>query len=209
MKKTNIILGMLLITLFFQCQPGNEKTEIGSDSTLSNNTLKRSMLTDSAARDDTQDQEGTADAVNVKKAREFLQSYLKEDLQKGLLDTMSRRFLLQEADLNNDGKNELFVALTGPYFCGSGGCTFLLLDQKRILITAFTVSGYPVFVDNLITQGWHDLLVQSRGKFHRLKFSGTKYPGNPSVAPVIDSLPSKGTLAIFDEWEDKSKWKAF
>jgi len=209
MKKTCILLALLLITLFIQCQPGNEKAETGKDSTLSDNPLEQPMLTDSAALDDKQHLNEAARSQNVEQAKEFLQSYFKEDLQKGLLDTMSRQFLLQEADLNNDGKDELFVGLTGPYFCGSGGCTFLLLDQRGKLITKFTVSDYPVFVDTTVTRGWEDLLVQSRGKFHRLKFSGTKYPGNPSVAPVIDSLPSKGTQAIFDQWEDKDKWQRF
>jgi len=208
MKKTCILLALLLITLFIQCQPGNEKAETGKDSTSSDNPLEQPMLTDSAALDDKQHLNEAA-LDNVEQAKEFLQSYFKEDLQKGLLDTMSRQFLLQEADLNNDGKDELFVGLTGPYFCGSGGCTFLLLDQRGKLITKFTVSDYPVFVDTIVTQGWQDLLVQSRGKFHRLKFSGNKYPGNPSVAPVIDSLPSKGTQAIFDQWDKKTKWQRF
>ena len=114
----------------------------------------------------------------------YLQTKYKNDLQKGFIDTLSRKFFVVEFDLNNDGKKELFVGLTGPYFCGSGGCNALLLGDGK-LITQFTVTNYPVFIANTSTNGWHDLVIYSNAQYRLVKFNGNKYPSNPSLAPVI------------------------
>ena len=68
------------------------------------------------------------------------------------------------------GKKEIFVGLTGSYFCGSGGCTQLILDDQGNLISTFSVSGYPVIIDINKTNGWKDLFIYSGSKNRIVKF---------------------------------------
>ena len=135
----------------------------------------------------------TADLV-----RSVLQAQLKADLDKNLVDSLSRKFVFFEYDLNDDGQKEIFVGLTGPYFCGSGGCSPMLLDSQGKVITKFSVSEYPIVVDNAKTNGWKDLFIQSGAKHHILKFDGKKYPSNPSVQKALGTIPGDGLTRVLD-----------
>lgn len=115
----------------------------------------------------------------------FLRQHYKKDIESGALDTNSRKFVVAAYDLNNDTKKEVFVGLTGSYFCGSGGCTLLLLNSDQQLINSFTVVNYPISVASTVTEGWKDLVLNSGGTLHLVKFKGTKYPSNPSIQPKV------------------------
>ena len=208
MKKLYLLSVILLVTLVDGCLPANHQVNENRATEGSADTAvrKNSKYTNDQHLKQDDDGQRPEDIMMVQK---FLRHSFSNDLKRGLINPMSRQFQLQRADLNGDGTNEIFVALTGPYFCGSGGCTFLLLDQTGKLNTRFTVSSYPVIVDSTSTHGWRDLIVQSRGKFHRLKFTGIHYPSNPSIAPIIAFLPSKHLLSIFDSWEEKKEWHVF
>ena len=112
-----------------------------------------------------------------------LQDMHKEDISKNLIDSFSRQFKFSEYDLNNDGKKEILVGLTGPYFCGSGGCTIYLLTYQGDVITKFSVVRYPVYVDTTSTKGWKDLILYSGGENRCVKWNGRTYPSNPSTLP--------------------------
>ena len=126
----------------------------------------------------------TADLVRL-----TLRDKYKSDLEKNLVDSLSRKFIFFEYDLNGDSKKEIFVGLTGPYFCGSGGCTIMLVDDQGNEITNFSVSDYPVVIDSKKSTEWRDLFILSGGKYHTMKFDGKKYPSNPSVQPVLKDIP--------------------
>jgi len=126
----------------------------------------------------------TADLVRL-----TLQGLYKEDLSKNFIDGSSKKFIFFEYDLNDDAKKEIFVGLTGSYFCGSGGCTQLILDNQGHVISTFTVSGYPVIIDNNKTNGWKDLFIYSGSKNRIVKFDGKTYPPNPSVLPELRITP--------------------
>jgi hypothetical protein len=144
---------------------------------------------------------GTYDAGVVKTATEFLQAHFKDDITKGILPAESRKFILSQFDLNSDGKKEIFLGLTGPYFCGSGGCNILLLQNYGKLITQFTVTQYPVLISASKTQEWSDLILFSRSKFRLVKFDGTRYPSNPSIQPLFTGKPSEDLPKLLD-WQD-------
>lgn len=126
----------------------------------------------------------TADLVRL-----TLKSMFKTDIERNSIDSISRKFIFFEYDLNDDSKKEIFVGLTGSFFCGSGGCTFFILDNQGNELSKFTVSDYPIVIDNKSTNGWKDLLIQSNGKFHTVKYDGKKYPSNPSVQPLLKTIP--------------------
>lgn len=118
-----------------------------------------------------------------------LQEIYKEDLSKNSIDEISKKFIFFEFDLNEDEKKEIFVGLIGSYFCGTGGCTQYILDNKGIVITKFTVSDYPIVIDSNKSNGWRNLFIPSGGKNRILKFNGKSYPSNPSLEPELKEIP--------------------
>jgi len=51
----------------------------------------------------------------------LIHDYLKDELK--AMNKSDRKFQFFKVDLNSDGKEEIFVRLMSPYFCGTGGCT--------------------------------------------------------------------------------------
>lgn len=138
-----------------------------------------------------------------------LQLEYKADLAKNLIDSASRKFIFFEYDLNDDGAKEIFVGLTGSYFCGSGGCTIYLLDNQSKLINTFSVAGYPIVIDNNKTNGWKDLFIHSGRKDRIVKFDGKKYPSNPSTLPALDMPPGDGLPRALDFEHEPYPWFKF
>ena len=138
-----------------------------------------------------------------------LQNKFKSDLDKNLIDSLSRKFIFFEYDLNGDSKKEIFVGLTGPYFCGSGGCSIMLLDNQGNEITNFTVSDYPVVIDNNKSKEWNDLFISSGGKYHTMKFDGKKYPSNPSVHTELKVLTGDGLPRALNYENEPYPWFRF
>lgn len=127
-----------------------------------------------------------------------LRERYKDDIAKGVIDSASRKFRIYQYDLNGDGNKEIFVGLSGPYFCGSGGCSMMLLTNKGDAITYFSVTNYPVAVGNTKTNNWNDLILMSSGKYHLMKFNGKTYPSNPSVAPAFKTIPGNDLPKLLD-----------
>lgn len=116
-------------------------------------------------------------------------------------------------DLRDDGAQEVVVYLIGPEWCGSGGCTTLILapkDSSYKVITKITISRPPIRVLTSKSNGWHDIAVRvqgggiTRAYEAKLSFNGKTYPRNPSTLParrlvkkiageVIVPFPVKGT----------------
>lgn len=146
--------------------------------------------------------------VAVDTVRAGLQKRYADDLSKNIIDSLSRRFIIFEHDLNDDGVKEIFVGFSGPYFCGSGGCTFLIMDSAGKVITQFSVSEYPVIIANSKTNGWHDLIITSNHKNHVMRFNGTKYPSNPSIQPVFD-IPTGNLPKVLNYPHQPFPWFRF
>jgi hypothetical protein len=144
-----------------------------------------------------------------KLVRTKLQAMYKDDLARDLIDSFSRRFIFFTYDLNDDGVTEIFVGLTGPYFCGSGGCTILLLNNKAGAITQFTVTDYPVIIADTKSNGWKDLVLMSRGKNHLVKFNGKAYPSNPSVQPLFKNMPGDSLPRALNFTTEPYAWFSF
>lgn len=153
--------------------------------------------------------ENTSSNITAEIVRTSLNSLFKDDLSKGLIDSFSRRFIFFEYDLNSDGQKEIFTGLTGSYFCGTGGCTFYILDAKGATVSKFTVSDYPIVIDNNVTKGWKDLFIQTGGKYHIVKFDGKKYPSNPSLQPLLKLIPGDGLPRALNYMAEPYPWFRF
>lgn len=147
----------------------------------------------------------STDQQTANNIKNFLSlDYLKDDLP--LLSSNDRKFQFYSIDLNADGNMEIFVRFMSPYFCGSGGCTFLLLDAYGEVITKFTVTRAPIFVESSKVNGWSVLLVKDAGVFKELTFENGSYPSNPSVLPKAPyDAPSGHAQVMFDDEFYKSK----
>ena len=130
--------------------------------------------------------------------------FLKYDLVEDLpaMAAKDRRFLYEAADLNADGKPEYFVTFKNPYFCGSGGCNLLILNNDFSLLSRHTVVRVPLYLGEETEAGMRDLLVFSNLQYctanpHRLRFGTDGYPPNPSVVPCTEE-DLTGLTALFD-----------
>jgi hypothetical protein len=130
----------------------------------------------------------TASKKTAALIRSVLPVILKDNYK--FISKENRRFIFFETDLNDDGNNEIFVGFNGIDFCGTGGCTALLLATNGKLITYFTVADYPFIIYNEKTKGWKNLVVRSNHADRLLTWNGNKYPSNPSLAPKYKGLPS-------------------
>lgn len=102
------------------------------------------------------------------------------------LEQDSIRYLTGSADLNNDGVAEHFVLIQDNYFCGSGGCTAIIFDQTGDIISQMSVVKTPILLADSTSNGWQDFMVWSNGAFRLMKYNGSSYPTNPSLAPEVD-----------------------
>lgn len=127
--------------------------------------------------------------AQTKSAPDAIIAYLKTNYNDA--SETSRHFIYNAIDLNDDGKVEYLVGLIGGDWCGSGGCTVLILDKNFKLNTRMTVVEYPVYVGapggKEVTKGYSNIYIQNRdGSVAKMTWNGKKYPTNPSVAPKTD-----------------------
>lgn len=147
----------------------------------------------------------STDEETAKQLITFLtRDYLKNDLS--ILEPKDRKFQFYKIDLNDDGMEEIFVRFFSSYFCGTGGCTLLLLDNDLKIITNFSVTRPPIYAEKTRANGWAILLVKDAGVFKELAFKDGTYPSNPSVLPKAPyDAPSGHAEVLFDDELYKSK----
>lgn len=164
------------------------------------------------------DQEGSisifiAQSVNDELAIQIKDYIADEFLSPGELDLIpefQRKFQLYEIDLNADGKNEVFVNFITSYFCGTGGCTILLLNEHLKPITKFRVTRTPLFAETTKENGWRILLTRSQGELKELVYKNGSYPSNPSIIDkALYDAPSGHAEILFDETFSKAKTYEF
>jgi hypothetical protein len=216
MTKQISTLIVLLMFTFISCKKETSETQNTKDTaTVIKDTLS-AKLKDSIIDPDPTDtipagQYGI-NSSNMKTAnivRTTLRNIFKEDLSKNSIDDYSKRFIFFEYDLNDDGKKEILVGLTGPYFCGSGGCTQYILGNQGAVISRFTVADYPIVIDTEKSFGWKNLFIPSGGKNRIVKFDGEKYPSNPSLQPELKVMPGDGLPRALNFINEPYAWFKF
>ncbi|HMS66443.1 MAG TPA: hypothetical protein PKD83_14460 [Ignavibacteria bacterium] len=151
--------------------------------------------------------QSTDDQMSGKIAKFLANDYFKKDIK--FIPADDRRFRYFAIDINGDGIQEYFIHLFTPYFCGSGGCTFLIIDNKENVISKFTVTEAPVYVSKEKENNWNVLYLMSGGKYRKVVHNNNSYPGNPSLLETTDYKPGPGDIAIFDDKKNPSKTFSF
>ena len=84
--------------------------------------------------------------------------------------------------------------LQSGYFCGSGGCSLYIYTPAGAAwrkVAELSIANAPIRLLNTRTRGWRDLGVSVRGggieipRDARMRFDGTTYASNPSMAPRL------------------------
>ena len=83
--------------------------------------------------------------------------------------------------------------LFGSQFCGSGGCTMLVLRESEKgyqVISRISTIRETVVVSNQRSNGYPDLIAYTAGgglpaAYRRLRFNGTSYPTNATAEPAL------------------------
>jgi hypothetical protein len=172
--KSTFLMALTVVIIVFGCQNKDKTEDKSIIKTIAEDTLSKTVagtadLSEVPAKDD----------KTVELIRKQLQVLLKKDLP---VITKDQRFFYYEAyDLNDDKKNEYFIGFSNSYFCGSGGCSGYILNNDGSVINSFTVTDFPIYVTTLPTEKFYDLIMESGGKLHHIKFKNGKYPSNPSV----------------------------
>lgn len=135
----------------------------------------------------------------VAKVKEYITAQYLTEADLRAISEDQRKFQIHQIDLNNDGKKEVFVNFMTSYFCGTGGCTLLLLNDQIEPITEFTVTRTPLYVEETMKNDWNTIMTQSEGKWRRLTYKDGSYPSNPSVVVVSNDSPAKGADILFDD----------
>lgn len=203
MKNISIIF---ILILLFSCKKEVQKSNNVSDSNDGEViTMDTVSKTETPVKKVAEFVPQSTDEQTANNLKNFLAlEYLKDELS--ALQPSDRKFQFYRIDLNGDGSKEIFVRLMSPYFCGSGGCTFLLLDKYGEIITKFTVTRAPIFVEKTKVNGWSVLLVRDRGVLKELSFDNGSYPSNPSVVSKAPyDAPSGHAQVMFDDEFYKSK----
>lgn len=99
-------------------------------------------------------------------------------------ETQAPSFRHALTDLNGDRQQDAVVLLLGPGWCGSGGCTLLILKGAKdrfALVSSTSVTLEPIRQARDRARGWSNLIVHSRGRGDVvMRYDGRRYPGNPS-----------------------------
>jgi hypothetical protein len=121
----------------------------------------------------------------------FLKNYL---ISQNLGQAKETYYQSAFVDLKDNGTLDAIVYLTGNGWCGSGGCTTLILSPKDLsydVVAKITVTKLPIRILTTKSNGWHDiaLRVQGGGVIRaydaKLRFNGQTYPNNPTVPPAV------------------------
>lgn len=117
-----------------------------------------------------------------------------------------------------DGRRQVFVYLTGGRaWCGSGGCTLLILEPHGSTFREIGAVGImfpPVRLLSTSSNGRPDISVSVKGEPNekeipthevQLRFNGMSYPNNPTVSPAqpIDGKIHGQQIFSFGEKETR------
>lgn len=109
-------------------------------------------------------------------------------------------------DLNGDGQPEAIVLLNALDYCGSNGCSVLILkktEEQYTLVSEIRATSKPVIVTNQKTNGWYDLVALDNRDRYLLKFNGKSYPNSLTAGTKLSQNASFAGQALFvDGFED-------
>lgn len=123
------------------------------------------------------------------------------DIPESMLDKTG--YYYNYVDLNNDGANEIFVVLTGPYTSGTGGYAGMIvfpINGELHVNQKFKSLRTPIIISNTVTKGAKEIIVYrsgggAEGHYVALTASDGTY-SKVSKGKALDSLEGVNGRAI-------------
>lgn len=139
MKNKFVACCFILVSLFLtSCK--NQKEEQATDKV--GTEVKEEQAETNPDTADFAEQETTE--AWIEKIKQYLATEYLSPADLRAIKKDQRKFQVVQIDLNQDGEKEIFINFVSSYFCGSGGCTLLLLNKQLEPITEFTVTQTPI-----------------------------------------------------------------
>lgn len=142
-----------------------------------------------------------AEVQRLEELRNLIISYY--DIPKDYYE--STRYYYNKVDLDEDGEEEMFVIVMGPYTSGTGGSSALWVttnEGKLHVKQDFTVVNTPIIVSDNLTNGVHDLIVPFDGvgaqsQYSVLEFKGDSYPSvsDGKMSKDIEGITGNAIIA--------------
>jgi hypothetical protein len=137
---------------------------------------------------------------------EPLKRFLRSHLSLGGDETPDTTTRIIAVSVKSDGKSEEdIVYVSGQDWCGSGGCTMLILkpaDSSFKVLGRVTIVQLPIRVLRSMHNGYPDIgvYVQGGGILSGyesvLTFNGKRYSSNPSTPPAQKATATQGKVII-------------
>ncbi len=143
-----------------------------------------------------------ARSVEARRIEQFLCAYLPSD---GTGQPV--RYYAAMVSLHGPNSRDAIVYLVGGGYCGSGGCTTLILAEHGEhfrLVSRIMLTRPPIRVLTTRTMGWSDLavFVAGGGNYRpytaRLQFNWQKYPGSAwsaGASPLRHAAPGETVIS--------------
>ena len=96
-----------------------------------------------------------------------------------------RKYAYAAYDLNGSGAEEIILVIPTMQYCGSGGCRIWVLSNAGEQLSTTSVADYPIAISLRKTNGWHDLITWSDRSNRALKYDGSAYDSNASMAEKV------------------------
>lgn len=118
------------------------------------------------------------------------------------------QYYYNNVDLNEDGINEIFVVLIGPYTSSESGsqAALVLMDEEGLRVEKnFNDLYMPFVVSNQMNDGWHDLVlvVGAGGRMdHYVVLKHDKGAYAISTTPVEEIESIDGTIYLCNDLEE-------
>ena len=107
------------------------------------------------------------------------------DYNRELVEVASEgRYVYSRFDLNDDGQEEVFAYLLGPFFCGTGGCNLLLFERGNDgykLVNSFPTTDTPVIIATETSNGWRDIWRLRSGGGMPANYIANRFDGDTYV----------------------------
>lgn len=205
----SILITFIVFTGLFFSSCNNKKSKSDSEEVTKEMETEKEEATPVKKEVVTIDfDEQTVDDELANKIKNYIANDFLTDGDLRAISEEQRKFQLYKVDLNGDGNEEVFVNFITSYFCGTGGCTILLLDSDLAFINSFSPMR-TLYVDESSKNDWKVLLTKSEEKWRKLIYEKDAYPSNPTMVEALETSPIEDATILFNEDNSNAKTYSF
>ena len=145
----------------------------------------------------------------VSSRNEVLRKFLRDYVGASTPEREATRYSSAFVDLRDNGEQEAIVYLSSDGWCGTGGCTLLILAPESTsyrVVTKIPAVRLPIRMLTSKNKGWHDVTVVAGKPLQEqvLPFDGKTYPRNASMLPAYPlTREAKGKIVMPETAVDK------